>query len=212
MALGNKNTREKILNGCLRLFLHKNLGAVTIDDLVLHSGCTRKTIYYHFKDKNEIFIAVTELFVQNLLDYFEKFNSEERHSFLDYIFAYIDNLQSLNQNVKTITNNKASSYLYFMIQASEYYPNFNEKYIELYEPEQRSWEKNLRAAIERKEIRPDIDITTIATKFHSISTGIEVQSLLLHTGTSFRTLQLLMTNLYKKINIQSDISNIPFCK
>lgn len=199
----SENLREDMLEGCLRLFLQKNLGAVTIDDLILSSGCSRKYIYHYFKDKEDVFSAVTERFIQKLVDYHARFCGEDKISLLDYIIAYIDYMKNLSQYVKAMTGGKVSSHLYFMAQAAEYYPHFSESARKLFVQEQESWEKNLRMAIERKEVRPDIDVKLTAMKFRCINTGVGFQSVVQSEDGSLSTLQLLLIDLYNDIKLQS---------
>lgn len=195
----NRDTKEDMLDGCLKMFLQKSYGLVTVDDIVLFSGYTRRTVYHYFKDKNELFIAVVDRFMQKLLDYFEHFNQVERSSFLDYIWAYIEHVKILGQYVRAMTDNKVSSHLNLMLEASVHYPNFQDKARLLFDLEQNSWEKNIRLAIDRKEIRADIDVALTATKFRCMNTGINYQSILILNGVYINMLQLLMVDSYNNI-------------
>ena len=128
----------------------------------------------------------------------------ERVTLLEFIFAYIDNVQNLNQYIKSLANGQQSTYAYFLLQASEYYPNFLEKYTELYELERKGWEINIKAAIERKEIKEDIDIQTLTTQFQSLYFGVLLQSGLVPQRFTTTTLQSLMISLYNDIKVRQE--------
>lgn len=56
---------DRILKGTEELFLNAGIKSVTMDDIAKHLGMSKKTIYQHFKDKDEI---VTELVSRKLKD------------------------------------------------------------------------------------------------------------------------------------------------
>lgn len=197
----NRDTRENILDGCLKMFLQKNYGQVTGEDIVFFSGYTKRTIYQYFKDKNDLFIAVTDRFIQKLMNYLERFNSEPRNSLLDYILGYIGYAKNLSLYIKAMTDNKVSSHLSFMVQASMYYDGFEGKIKELFDLEQKGWEDNLRMAMEKQEIRENIDIPLTAAKFRSMSTGIDFHTMMVPHAVSVNALQLLMIDLYNDIKM-----------
>ena len=57
--------KERILNGSEVLFLERGIKSITMDDIARHMGISKKTIYQHFRDKNEL---VTTLVMKRLAD------------------------------------------------------------------------------------------------------------------------------------------------
>lgn len=55
-----KNSRNLILKETFKLFLQKNVEKVTVPDLEKATGIQRGTIFYHFKDKEALFIEVID--------------------------------------------------------------------------------------------------------------------------------------------------------
>lgn len=51
--MGNE-IREKILEGTEMLFMRLGIKSLTMDEICLELGVSKKTIYQHFKDKNEL--------------------------------------------------------------------------------------------------------------------------------------------------------------
>ena len=57
-----KNTKEKILEAALNLFLQKGFAAVSIRDICKEMTIKESTVYYHFENKQAIFDILLERF------------------------------------------------------------------------------------------------------------------------------------------------------
>ena len=51
---------DRIISGGEELFSQQGIKSVTMDDIAKHLGMSKKTIYLHFKDKNELVIALVK--------------------------------------------------------------------------------------------------------------------------------------------------------
>lgn len=62
----NKSTavREEIINTSIGLFTKYGIRSVTMDDIAKELGISKKTIYQHFTDKDEIISIATQRYVQ----------------------------------------------------------------------------------------------------------------------------------------------------
>lgn len=56
----NTENKEKILKGAEELFLKFGIRSVSMDDIARHLGISKKTIYQHFKDKDDIVNQVAQ--------------------------------------------------------------------------------------------------------------------------------------------------------
>ncbi len=54
------DTIERILNGSGELFLRSGIKSITMDDIAKNLGISKKTIYQHFADKNDLVVAVVK--------------------------------------------------------------------------------------------------------------------------------------------------------
>jgi AcrR family transcriptional regulator len=54
-------TRDHLLASAERLFIERGFHAASVDDIAQAAGFTKGAIYAHFKNKEEVFIALTEL-------------------------------------------------------------------------------------------------------------------------------------------------------
>jgi len=59
------NVRDKIIFESIELFMNYGIRSVTMDDIAKHLGISKKTIYQHFKDKEEIILCSTQLYFEN---------------------------------------------------------------------------------------------------------------------------------------------------
>lgn len=61
-------TREKLLAATERAVLDKGFAATSIDELIAEVGITKSGFFYHFRDKNELALAMLERYIQTDLN------------------------------------------------------------------------------------------------------------------------------------------------
>lgn len=61
-------TRERLLAATERAVLDKGFVATSIDELIAEVGITKSGFFYHFRDKNELALAMLERYIRNDLD------------------------------------------------------------------------------------------------------------------------------------------------
>lgn len=61
-------TREKILDSAIDIFFENGVSASSLNDIALHAGVTRGAVYWHFKNKRDIFEALNERLFKTFLD------------------------------------------------------------------------------------------------------------------------------------------------
>ncbi len=71
-----QQTKEQLLTSAKRLFTTKGFSATSITDIVQDAGLTRGAAYWHFKNKDEIFIAVVEQALNDMMEEKERALSE----------------------------------------------------------------------------------------------------------------------------------------
>lgn len=81
------NTRKTILDACFGLFLEKGFHGTSYDDICREAHVNRGSIYYHFKEKNNIRYEVHwELLARNRT-FIEAFCPGTRHGFMLSIYV-----------------------------------------------------------------------------------------------------------------------------
>lgn len=63
-------TRNKLLDAAECLFQSKGVSRTTLQDIATHAGATRGAVYWHFKDKSDLFNAMMERVTLPMEGYF----------------------------------------------------------------------------------------------------------------------------------------------
>ena len=70
-------TRNRLLDSAEGLFQSQGVSRTTLQDIALHAGATRGAVYWHFKDKADLFDAMMERVTLPLESYFSHEQSPE---------------------------------------------------------------------------------------------------------------------------------------
>ncbi|WP_020620556.1 TetR/AcrR family transcriptional regulator [Paenibacillus daejeonensis] len=93
---GNK-TKLKIIQSATELFRQKGYGA-SIEDLRLKTGISKGLMYYHFKNKEELFIACLKNETMNLISNWTQDQSNARLTATEKLYLVTDYFIEGNQN------------------------------------------------------------------------------------------------------------------
>ena len=63
-------TRNRLLDSAEEMFQSQGVSRTTLQDIALHAGATRGAVYWHFKDKADLFDAMMERVTLPLESYF----------------------------------------------------------------------------------------------------------------------------------------------
>jgi AcrR family transcriptional regulator len=85
-------TKDKILATASRLFYAKGIRAVSVDAIAEKAGITKKTLYYHFRSKDDLIAAYLASRDQPNLDTFAKWFEEAEGSLAERVHALFANL------------------------------------------------------------------------------------------------------------------------
>ena len=72
MPLNSDQTRERIVTAAARLFYNEGIRAASVDAIAEKAGVTKKTLYYHFRSKDELIAAYLESRDQPTLDLYKR--------------------------------------------------------------------------------------------------------------------------------------------
>lgn len=150
--MGNDSVKENIISESIELFMNYGVRSVTMDEIAKHLGISKKTIYQHFRDKEEIIIQSTAL-------YFEK-EHEVMNEIENGAENAVEHLFNLTICLRDRIKNTNTSVLFDL---KKYYPKAFEKY-KSYKHEVifNSVIKNLRRGIEEGLFRSDINPEILA--------------------------------------------------
>lgn len=197
---------ERILDGARELFFSYGIRSVSMDDIARHLGMSKKTVYQHFKDKDEI---VNTLLITSLESNEEQLKKLETNS-KDAVQEIILIMKHISEMFSRINPN-----LFYDMQ--KYYP---EAWKTFQAFKQRSMikmvETNLQQGISQGYFRHDINVKILAKmrieqveiamnpmifphdKFNIAEVQLSMIDHFLHGITTLKGHKLL--NKYKNIN------------
>ncbi|MBD2847147.1 TetR/AcrR family transcriptional regulator [Paenibacillus sp. IB182496] len=63
-----EQSRQQIMRSARAIFVEKGYGAASMEEIRGRSGMSKGSIYYHFKSKQQLFLAILEQNIQDWLD------------------------------------------------------------------------------------------------------------------------------------------------
>lgn len=185
-----KSTRDFIIDEAYKLFLKRSYEAVSINDISQAIGFTKGALYHHFVNKEDLFKAV----VDKYLCFIEPSNNNEQLTLKEYLDLVV---QKIYEMIKSLFNPSLDfetiDFISLSIAALRHYPGFVEakgRYLEL---EIEKTKAILDQAIEKGEIRNDINTSITARNFHFLYMGIAGN--MIHSKSPERSVALLKEQL-----------------
>lgn len=163
------SSRDYIIDKAYELFLQKSYEGVSISDIGEAVGMTKGALYHHFTNKEDLFKAVIDKYlvfpdvrvdVENTPLYrFNEIVVDEIHRMLRNMFA---------PNVTFIPIH----YITMISDALRHYPGFKEDKERYIEEKASVIRQIIESAVNRKEIRSDVNTETLARLYLSIAMGL----------------------------------------
>lgn len=163
------NRQETLFNAAFKLFLLHQYKGVTLADIEKEAGMTRGAIFYHAKNKEDLYRKVVKRYWidrQNL----KKKMDIEAGSLKEFIISYTASIgktmNGLHSLLAGCTVQQASqAYLSFLMQLRETAPDLHDEYLSNRTNELFIWNDVLRAAVASGEISGEIDTFAFAQTF-----------------------------------------------
>jgi AcrR family transcriptional regulator len=142
--------KDRILNEAEALFCQYGVKSITMDDIARHLGISKKTIYLHFEDKNEL----VKLQMKNMMDQNQcvmNINCQSSDNCIHEVFLAVTHIRVLLS--------KMNPALFYDLQkyhpsAWQEFKNFRDKY--LVECIKENLRRGIADGYYRKEINVDI--------------------------------------------------------
>lgn len=96
----NPPAKERIIDAANRLFYAEGIRAVSVDAIAEKAGLTKKTLYYHFKSKDDLIEAYLESRDQPNLALYRKWFEETGGSIADKVEAMFCNVAKAARHPK----------------------------------------------------------------------------------------------------------------
>ncbi len=158
--------RAQILDAAFRCFAEKGYHAARMDDLVAASGLSKGSLYWHFKSKEDVFLALYDTLEQGV---FAAWDDEAAHT--------AGTLDLLRREGEIVLDRMADQR--HLVRAwMEFFahPAARERMALTYRRTRARLGDLVRRGIDRGEIRPDVPVEEVAASFTANVEGLVLQT------------------------------------
>lgn len=200
-----QKTRNALLASALEIFFKRGVSRASLQEIAINAGLTRGALYWHFKNKEDLFDA---LFQQMFNQISMQLQHDISTSSPDILNNFIQTIQQLFQRLTT-----DSDYYRFchIIHLDSEHTSDNAAIVQLLQKYQNMWHQNLCKMFticQRQNSLPqELDTSLAALYFQSILMGLT--SLWLTNPSSFdittiseRFIQITLTSLQRNPNLK----------
>lgn len=197
------NSQKRILEGAFRLFLEYNYEKVSVFMLEKTIGLSRGSIFYHSKNKEELFRDVVDKFVLEKQDIENRIIASdiENKTLFDFLNDFVDSVEANISSMRSLVENESKaygSYFSLLYQAKQYYPGFSEHLLKKFDDERKVVEWVVQNAIRKGELKSNLDPVTVSYHLRYIFVGCSFQESL-GCGVKVEELRVLLISYYKLI-------------
>lgn len=163
------NRKEKLFQAAFKLFLLHQFKGVTLKQIEDEAGMTRGAIFYHAKNKMDLYRKVVKHYwidQQNLSKKMTFEHTSLKEFIVNYTVAIARSMNLLHLLLSGFTVQQASQcYLSFLLQLKETVPDLHDEYISNRNNELFIWNDVLREAKKSGEISQDVDTYALSQAF-----------------------------------------------
>ena len=145
-------TKEKILNGAIELFMKYGVRSISMDDIARHLSVSKKTLYQHFVDKEDLVTLASEMHIEG--------NKKQYEDLTATAVNAIDELAKISQCLRKDMTEMNPSLLFDL---KKYHPrawnvwlDHKNRYI------RDSVSRNIKQGIQEGYFRPDVNAEILA--------------------------------------------------
>lgn len=168
------DTRELIIRSSLELFLEHGYENTSMSQIARKVKITKPAIYYHFKNKDELFHEVFSFFFKEMGKW-SSLHFKTCKNLRELLWAFMRSLQSFKEVTGIILGKEegepAYSFLELMLSASKRDRRIQKKIEEGFILSRRRLADELRKAQYSGEIRDDINCEIYAFQIHALIEG-----------------------------------------
>ena len=165
--MNNINNKDKILEIAFLLSLKNGFDRVSIKQIQEASGLAAGSIYYYFKDKNDILVSMLDKYLMGNISLFKKAVRNSGDSFRERLSAAFIltttafNKKEIHSNSLNMPEFNHEDYFVLLSSVFHQYPEIRHMFYEFQNDLNGFYSELLQEAIEKGEIRDDIDIKTM---------------------------------------------------
>lgn len=145
------DNKEKLLKGAEDLFLKYGVRSITMDDIARHLGISKKTIYQHFEDKDDIVALVLRTHMERQRQQFEEIALKSKNA--------VEEMVMLSVLLKESMRNVNASLLF---ELQKYHQRAWNTWLEFKKKDiHQSIIRNLKQGIDEGYFRNDINVDVL---------------------------------------------------
>jgi len=165
--------KEQIIYKALELYLLHGYENVSITDLQSALDMGRGTMYYYFKNKDEIYIEIVNRFFLRPKQEMLRLPDEIRVP--DMIEALLRYFRFLEESLMELENRNINTSNVIMLLYTAYhrFPELYRRAYRLYATEQSLWQRALRNSMIAGDVRRNIPLAETAALFTQIKDGYD---------------------------------------
>jgi AcrR family transcriptional regulator len=167
-----EDRRERILLKAIELYCVEGYANVSITDLQAALNMGRGTMYYYFKDKDELFQEAVTTFLlhpkQRALDKVK--DGATIPEMIEAMMHYLNQLKEFHKQVEN-KNINVSNVVNVMFTAYSKFPELYKKASRMYERELNLWIQAIKNSMRVGEVKGNVHIDTVAHMFVHIKDG-----------------------------------------
>ena len=167
------STREKILHAAIKCFSRKGYNEATMDEIAQEAGVSKGSLYWHFKSKSSLFLAIKKLQIERIIGILKEsltstqpFTEKLKNS-INFYFA------SLSKNEKRPTKLDIE----FWAAASRM-PAISYAIHEQYNLLKSFLNSTIKEAIDKGEVKEDIKVDALSAIMLATLDGLVLHSTL----------------------------------
>lgn len=180
-GVNSEDTKQFIMDVATKIFEHKGYSATSMADIKNETNLSKGTIYYHFKNKEELYLYCIQQVSNEFIRNWDIMSKTERSAEKKlYIWANLNNIMLQKPITNTIQE-------YFVSTNKENYDHM----LKLYEPEFQIVSDILEEGISRGEFKGDLRIDDVSVLLYNFITSLANAELLGYRSSQEKK------NLYK---------------
>ena len=149
----DNEVRKKIIAGAENLFTKYGVRSISMDDIARHLAVSKKTLYQHFEDKEDIVMSAVQSYIERLMVEFDVVHTAAADA--------IDELSKVSACLKRAVSEINPA---LMFDLEKYHPRAWQVWTEYKKKFMRdSVVRNLRQGVEEGYFRPELDFGIMAT-------------------------------------------------
>lgn len=145
--------KDKIVKGAEELFMRYGVRSVSMDDIARQLSISKKTLYQHFADKEELISVVSLTHMSRDREEFEQVRKDSKNSIEELARLSV----CMRKNMEELNPSLLFDLQKFHPRAWSYWVDFKNKYIK------ETVIRNLKQGIEEGYYRPEINPEILAT-------------------------------------------------